>query len=48
MSAARPGRRAACLYPKILVEVRAGGSAKLPPINNLESDMRRDPPGWLR
>ncbi|MGA8077469.1 MAG: hypothetical protein WBD53_02970 [Xanthobacteraceae bacterium] len=36
------------LYPKILVEVRAGGSAKLPPINNLESDMRRDPPGWLR
>jgi len=36
------------LYPKIIAEVRAGGPKRLAPINNLEAEMRRHPPGWLR
>ena len=35
------------LHPKILAEVRAGGPARLAPINNLEWQIRRNPPGWL-
>lgn len=36
------GRRA-----KIIAAVRAGGPRRLPPINDLETQMRRDPPRWL-
>jgi hypothetical protein len=36
------------MYPKIFAAVRAGGPARVPPINNLETQMRRDPPGWLK
>ncbi len=36
------------MYPKIIAEVRAGGPTRVPPINNLETEMRRDPPGWLK
>ncbi len=35
------------LHAKILAEVRAGGPARLAPINNVERQLRRDPPGWL-
>jgi hypothetical protein len=35
------------LRNRIYDEVRAGGPARVPPINNLEADMRRRPPGWL-
>ena len=35
-------------YPKILAEVGAGGPRRVPPLNNLELQMRRDPPKWLR
>ena len=35
-------------YPKIIAEVRVGGPKRLAPINNLEAEMRRHPPGWLR
>jgi hypothetical protein len=33
--------------PRIHAEVRAGGPARIPPINNVERRMRQDPPGWL-
>jgi len=35
------------LRHKIIAAVRAGGPRRLPPINNLETQMRRDPPRWL-
>jgi len=36
------------MYPKIIAAVRRGGPARVAPLNNLESEMRKDPPGWLR
>jgi len=35
------------LRERIHDEVRAGGPSRMPPINNLEAAMRRNPPGWL-
>jgi hypothetical protein len=35
-------------YPKIIAEAGAGGPRRLPPINHLEAQLRRYPPGWLR
>jgi len=35
------------LRHRIHAEVRAGGPARTPPINNLEWEMRQNPPGWL-
>jgi hypothetical protein len=35
------------LHRKIIAAVRAGGPRRLAPINNLESQMRRNPPRWL-
>ncbi len=36
------------MHAKIIAAVRAGGPERIAPINNLESEMRRNPPGWLR
>ena len=37
----------ASMRERILADVRAGGPARVPPINNFEADMRRDPSRWL-
>jgi hypothetical protein len=42
----RPGVPPA-LHRKIIAEARAGGPRRLPPINSMESRLRRYPPGWL-
>jgi hypothetical protein len=35
------------LRHKIIAAVRAGGPRRLPPINSMESQLRRYPPNWL-
>ena len=36
------------LRPRVRAQVRAGGPARVPPINNLEWEMRQHPPSWVR
>jgi hypothetical protein len=36
------------MHPQILAQVRAGGPRRVTPVNDIERDMRLDPPGWVK